>query len=69
MSDIPIADVSIRAASSVDRKDEVFYLRSMGFVLARFPQITVDDYWRLTCAEHAALVVVADPKGTVKRGD
>lgn len=69
MSDIPMSDISLRVASGLDTKDEVYFLKSLGVILVQFPQITVDDYWRLTCAEHAALMLVADPKGRVARGD
>jgi hypothetical protein len=59
---VPLADVSLRVASALDTADEVFYLQSMGAILAKYPQLSVDDYWRLTCAEHAALMLYADPK-------
>lgn len=55
--DVPLADVSIRVASTIDAADEVAYIKALGPILATFPQITVRDYWELTCAEHASLVL------------
>lgn len=58
--DLPLADLPIRVAADLDKADEVAYLVSFGLVLAAFPQITPDAYWRLSVAEHASLMRVLE---------